>query len=905
VEQSKAKGLSADSWRDGFAQEIDNRRRAARERISEQRKRLQEFDAQLTSKLDEATAQLGAAQQAATTSATGSKERESSLKDWQQRLDEHERQFERRKAELESEHKRLHASLQEQLELNRRQAEASREEAVRHAAQLEQARQESQAELERLRAAAVASKAGAVQALSGKFDPLFAKLTEHETLLSEINRLLEQQAAQKSSSLPAETAAEMAALRQENKTLAVRLKEAQGFSEQIEPLVTRLTEQEATLGEMSRKLDEQAAKRKSSATAEIENQLAALRDENKALVAQLNEKNVLSEQIEPLSAKLVEQETLLGEMSRKLDEQAARKTPSQSPETAAELAALREENKSLAARQAEAAALSEQIKPLLAKLAEQESTLSEMSRVLETQGAQKTSSLPAETAAEMAALRQENKALAAQLKQSHALSEQIEPLVAKLAGQEAKLGEMGRKLDEETTKKSTSEAAKKDADLAALREENKALIERQNETAAISKQMEPLLARLSEQETLLSEMSRKLDEDAARKSSSAATEAEAQLSALREENKALAARQKETAALSGQIEPLLTKLTEQELMLGEMSRKLDEDVARKSSSAATETDSQLAALRDENKMLLARLNGTDALSERIEPLLTRLAEQETLLSEMSRKLDDQAVRKSSSEDAANAEELVALRRENRSLAARLAEAESAVGSEGGGGTGGPEIEDLRRRFEMAVQDVRELKTKNADLAEQLANAKHTATAAASTQAAGTGWEALKQKLLNDLESDFDDNNAQHKADKLTVQGAIKITDDVVAEKEREVAELRRLLDTQAQQVGEMAVGAAAVAQLLDTDELVRQERESLARLQESLREQLKQAEVDNSLERAKLARERLELDEKMRTMEIEKAQLPANTGETAGDKGKQGKGRKWLQRLGLGENKEE
>jgi hypothetical protein len=40
-------------------------------------------------------------------------------------------------------------------------------------------------------------------------------------------------------------------------------------------------------------------------------------------------------------------------------------------------------------------------------------------------------------------------------------------------------------------------------------------------------------------------------------------------------------------------------------------------------------------------------------------------------------------------------------------------------------------------------------------------------------------------------------------------------------------------------------------------------------------------------------------------MEIEKAQLPANTGETAGDKGKQGKGRKWLQRLGLGENKEE
>ena len=62
-----------------------------------------------------------------------------------------------------------------------------------------------------------------------------------------------------------------------------------------------------------------------------------------------------------------------------------------------------------------------------------------------------------------------------------------------------------------------------------------------------------------------------------------------------------------------------------------------------------------------------------------------------------------------------------------------------------------------------------------------------------------------------------------KADKLTVQGAIKITDQVVAEKEQEIRELRRVLDSQSQQVGDVAVGAAAFTQLLDNDELIRQE----------------------------------------------------------------------------------
>ena len=70
---------------------------------------------------------------------------------------------------------------------------------------------------------------------------------------------------------------------------------------------------------------------------------------------------------------------------------------------------------------------------------------------------------------------------------------------------------------------------------------------------------------------------------------------------------------------------------------------------------------------------------------------------------------------------------------------------------------------------------------------------------------GSDWESLKQKLLADLETEFDENEESKKADKLSVQGAIKITDQVVAEKDGEVEELKRMLDSQAQQVGEVAV----------------------------------------------------------------------------------------------------
>jgi hypothetical protein len=204
---------------------------------------------------------------------------------------------------------------------------------------------------------------------------------------------------------------------------------------------------------------------------------------------------------------------------------------------------------------------------------------------------------------------------------------------------------------------------------------------------------------------------------------------------------------------------------------------------------------------------------------------------------------------------------------------------------------------------MAVQDVRELKTKNIELSEQLAQAQSSHVGAPHVAASGS-WESLKQKLMADLDESFDDSKPAEQTDKVTVQSTIKITDQIVAEKDREIGELQRLLDSQTQQVGDMAVGAAAVAQLLDTDELVMQEREALKRLQDQLREQLRQAELDISVERARLAREKSELEEKMRCLEAEKSNLSSIYNQTPSDNGKKPRGRKWLTRLGLGESEE-
>ena len=106
-----------------------------------------------------------------------------------------------------------------------------------------------------------------------------------------------------------------------------------------------------------------------------------------------------------------------------------------------------------------------------------------------------------------------------------------------------------------------------------------------------------------------------------------------------------------------------------------------------------------------------------------------------------------------------------------------------------------------------------------------------------------------------------------------------------------MAELQSLLASQSGNLGAVAVGAAAVGQMIDQDTVVQQQRETLKRLQEQWMDKLREAEIDISRERAQLARQSVELDEKRRALEM---LHPGGEAEA----GALGRGR-WLARLGL------
>ena len=116
-------------------------------------------------------------------------------------------------------------------------------------------------------------------------------------------------------------------------------------------------------------------------------------------------------------------------------------------------------------------------------------------------------------------------------------------------------------------------------------------------------------------------------------------------------------------------------------------------------------------------------------------------------------------------------------------------------------------------------------------------------------------------------------------------------------RDEEIHELRSLLEEQSGTRGDgVAVGAAAIAEMLDADELVQQERERLQALQQQWEEKFRESEIEASLERAKLSRERLELARKNSELEerLEHLRREARQAEETGPSS-----RRWLAKLGL------
>lgn len=203
-----------------------------------------------------------------------------------------------------------------------------------------------------------------------------------------------------------------------------------------------------------------------------------------------------------------------------------------------------------------------------------------------------------------------------------------------------------------------------------------------------------------------------------------------------------------------------------------------------------------------------------------------------------------------------------------------------------------QIETLRSQLLEARHEAVESRMQNNELGTRLAKFQGPAE---SQRSEALSWEQRKEALLQQLEAESSAENPIDPRKAIEIEKVIQQTDAEIDRRDREIADLRSLLEQQSFAHNGMAVGVAAVAEMIESDGLIIAERERLQELQKDWEQKQRQAEIEMSLERAKLARERLELQEKLRNFE------DANPPQTEEEKksGKEKNRGRWLARLGL------
>ena len=270
----------------------------------------------------------------------------------------------------------------------------------------------------------------------------------------------------------------------------------------------------------------------------------------------------------------------------------------------------------------------------------------------------------------------------------------------------------------------------------------------------------------------------------------------------------------------------------------------------------------------------------DAASDRITALEAEVRRLQKLRTESENALDEARVMLAKMEDEASA------RQERGDGDSSSNDSSANQNSE--------EVDRLQRRLEMALQEIRELKDQNAELASRPVAAPR----AVEVDSKLWDWETQKKRLLQELESDFDATKPEQAKEKLKIEEVIRTTNQVVAEKDREIEELKQRIEELSN--AEPAPVAQPSIHAADVEEAVRTEKEQLTKLQDEWREKLRKAEVEISIERAKLARERLQLEEKFRNVQNQAGTSNEETAKAEDPKAGPASRGRWLTRLGLG-----
>src|SRR5262249_48699477 len=131
---------------------------------------------------------------------------------------------------------------------------------------------------------------------------------------------------------------------------------------------------------------------------------------------------------------------------------------------------------------------------------------------------------------------------------------------------------------------------------------------------------------------------------------------------------------------------------------------------------------------------------------------------------------------------------------------------------------------------------------------------------------GKNWEAVKQQLLASLENESGSATPEQLKEHASIANTVRITDEIVATKDRRIAELEsQLSDGGVRESGGMASDAAMAVNdptaLIDADAVIQEHRTRIAALEHEMEEKLRQTEIALSMERAKIAREQSQLTE--------------------------------------------
>lgn len=175
------------------------------------------------------------------------------------------------------------------------------------------------------------------------------------------------------------------------------------------------------------------------------------------------------------------------------------------------------------------------------------------------------------------------------------------------------------------------------------------------------------------------------------------------------------------------------------------------------------------------------------------------------------------------------------------------------------------LHQLKLQLDDSLSELGELRQQNSELAAKLAQQLANTLTAGSPFGNGSveqlSWEERKILILKQLEGDsvVSSQSIPHR-DKVEIHEIIETSQLEITRRDAQIEELREIIRTQSDARNGVAIGAAGVAQLIDSDPIVQEERQKLRAIQQEWESKLRQAEIELSLERAKIARERMAME---------------------------------------------